>query len=280
MHQVAIIGAGETGGLLAHALARRNVAPDILLIDDHGRAAQGKALDIAQAAPVEGFASRVSGAADTAAAAGASVVALADPFGASALTGEPALLLLKRLRQFAPHALIVCVDASHRELIERGVRELRMDRARLIGSAPEALVAGVRALVAVETGNLPRDVSLTAIGVPPQHIVVPWEDATVGGFGLTRMINESDRRRLEARMTALWPPGPYALATAAAKAIDAVLKRSEALVACFVAPDDSSGRRLRTAALPVRLSDTGVTDVVLPELSVRERVQLDNAMSL
>jgi len=280
MRQVAIIGAGETGGLLAHALARRNVATEILLVDDHGRAAQGKALDIAQAGPVEGFASRVSGTADTAAVAGASVVALADPFGAPALTGEPALQVLKRLRQFAPHALIVCVDASHRELIERGVRELHMDRARLIGSAPEALVAGVRALVAVETGNLPRDVSLTAIGVPPQHIVVPWEDATVGGFGLTRMVNESDRRRLEARMAALWPPGPYALAAAAAKAIDAVLKRSEALVACFVAPDDSSGRRVRTAALPVRLSDSGVTDVVLPELSVRERVQLDNAMSL
>jgi malate dehydrogenase len=280
MHQVAIIGAGETGGLLAHALARRNVAPDVLLVDDNGRAAQGKALDIAQAGPVEGFAARVSGTADTAAAAGASVVALADPFGAPALAGESALLVLKRLRQFAPHALIVCVDASHRELIERGVRELHMDRARLIGTAPEALVAGVRALVAVETGNLARDVSLTAIGVPPQQIVVPWEDATVGGFGLTRMINETDRRRLEARMTALWPPGPYALAAAAAKAIDAVFKRSEGLLTCFVGPDDSSGRRVRTAALPVRLSNSGVTDVVLPELSVRERVALDNAMSL
>jgi malate/lactate dehydrogenase len=155
-----------------------------------------------------------------------------------------------------------------------------MDRSRLIGSAPEALVAGVRALVAVETGNLPRDVSLTAIGVPPHHIVVPWEDATIGGFGLTRVVSEPERRRLDLRMTALWPPGPYALATAAAKIIDAILNRSEALVACFVAPDDSSGRRMRTAALPVRLGDTGVIDVVLPELSVRERVQLDNAMLL
>jgi malate dehydrogenase len=280
MKQVAIIGAGETGGLLAHALARRNVAPDILLVDDHGRAAQGKALDIAQAAPVEGFASRVSGTADTTAVAGASIVVLADSFGAPAPAGEHALPLLKRLRQFAPHALIVCMEASQRELVERGVRELRIDRTRLIGSAPEALVAGVRALVAVETGNLPRDVALTAIGVPPQHIVVPWEDATIGGFGLTRMISEPDRRRIEARLTALWPPGPYALAAAAAKAVDAVLKRSEALVTCFVAPDDSSGRRLRTAALPVRLGDTGVIDVVLPEMSVRERVQLDNAMLL
>jgi malate dehydrogenase len=280
MHQVAIIGAGELGGLLAHALARRNVASDIVLIDDNGRAAQGKALDIAQAAPIEGFASRVSGTADPAMAAGASIVALADPFGAAALAGESALLMLKRLRQFAPRALIVCADASHRELVDRGVRELHLDRVRLIGSAPEALVAGVRALVAVETRNLPRDVILTAMGVPPHHIVVPWEDATIGGFGLTRMLSEPERRRLESRMTALWPPGPYALAAAAARTIDAVLRRSEALVTCFIAPDDSAGMRMRTAALPVRLGDTGVIEVVLPELSVRERVQLENAMLL
>jgi malate dehydrogenase len=280
MHQVAIIGAGEVGGLLAHALARRNVASDIVLIDDNERAAQGKALDIAQAAPIEGFASRVSGTADTAVAAGATIVALADPFGATALGGESALLVLKRLRQFAPRTLIVCADASHRELVERGVRELHMDRTRLIGSAPEALVAGARALVAIETGNLPRDVTLTAIGVPPHHIVVPWEDATIGGFGLTRVLSEPEKRRLDLRVTALWPPGPYALAAAAVKTIDAVLKRSEGLVVCFVAPDDSAGLRTRAAALPVRLGDTGVIEVVLPEMSVRERVQLDNAMLL
>jgi malate dehydrogenase len=280
MHQVAIVGAGEAGGLLAHALARRHIASDIVLIDDNGRAAQGKALDIAQAAPIEGFASRVSGTADSAVAAGATVVVLADPFGAATLPGEAALVALKRLRQFAPRALIVCADAAHRELIERGVRELHMDRTRLIGSAPEALVAGVRALVAAETGNLPRDVSLTVIGVPPHHIVVPWEDATIGGFGLTRLLSEPERRRLDSRVTALWPPGPYALAAAAAKTIDAILKRSEGLVTCFVAPDDSAGLRTRAAALPVRLGDAGVIEVVLPEMSVRERVQLDNAMLL
>jgi malate dehydrogenase len=101
MHQIAIIGAGEVGGLLAHALARRSVASAIFLIDDNARAAQGKALDIAQAAPVEGFVSRISGTADTAVAASATIVAIADPFGAAALAGEPALLLLKRIREFA-----------------------------------------------------------------------------------------------------------------------------------------------------------------------------------
>jgi malate dehydrogenase len=280
MHQVAIIGAGELGGLLAHALARRDVVADVLLIDDNGRVAQGKALDIAQAAPVEGFATRLSGTADIALAGGATIVAIADPFGAPALGGEGALLLLKRVRDFAPRALIVCADASHRDLVERGVRELHMPRARIIGSAPEALASGIRALVGVETGYSPRDISVTAIGVPPQHIVVPWEDATIGGFGLTRVLSEPDRRRLDTRVAALWPPGPYALAAAAAKTIDVVLNRPQRLVTCFVAADDGAGRRMRAAALPVRLGPGEIVDVVLPEMSVRERVQLDNAVQL
>jgi malate dehydrogenase len=280
MDQVAIVGGGELGGLLAHVLARRDIASDIRLIDDNGRAAEGKALDISQAAPVEGFASRLSGSADVSVAAGASVVAIADPFGAPEWQGEPAMLLLKRLRDFAPRALIVCAGASHCDLVERGARELHLSRTRLFGSAPEALAGGVRALTAIEANGAPSDISLSVLGIPPHHIVIPWEEATVGGFALARVLGEPARRRLEGRVAALWPPGPYALASAAARVIDAILGGSRRLVTCFVAPDDSAGRRARAAALPVRLGPTGVIEVMLPEMSVRERVRLENAMLL
>jgi malate dehydrogenase len=280
MDQVAIVGGGELGGLLAHVLARRNIASDIRLIDDNGRAAEGKALDIAQAAPVEGFASNVSGSADLSVVAGASVVAIADPFGAPEWPVDPAMLLLKRIRGFAPEALIVCAGASYCDLVGRGVGELHVTRTRLFGSAPEALVGGVRALAAIEANGAPNDVSLSVLGIPPHHIVIPWEDATLGGFALTRVLSEPVRRRLDARVAALWPPGPYALASAAAKVIGAMLGGSRRLVTCFVAPDDSSGTRARAGALPVRLGRTGMIEVVLPELSVRERVRLENAMML
>jgi malate dehydrogenase len=280
MDQVAIVGGGELGGLLAHVLARRHIASDIRLIDDNGRAAEGKALDIAQAAPIEGFASNVSGSADVSLVAGASIVAIADPFGAAEWPIDPAMLLLKRIHDFAPQALIVCAGASHCDLVGRGVRELHVSRTRLFGSAPEALAGGVRALAAIEANGAPSDVSLSVLGIPPHHLVIPWEDATVGGFALTRVLSEPVRRRLDGRVAALWPPGPYALAAAAAKIIDAILGGSRRLVTCFVAPDDSAGTRARAAALPVRLGRTGVIDVALPELSVRERVRLENATML
>jgi malate dehydrogenase len=280
MREVAVIGAGELGGATAHALARRDLARTVRIIDEHGRVAEGKALDIAQAAPVDGFATALSGATDLSHAAGADVVVVADAFGAGEWHGEEALALVKRLSQMAPGAIVVCAGALSAPLVDRCARELRMPRARVFGSAPEALAGGARALVALALDGSPRDVGLALLGLPPAHTVIPWQDATVGGFALTRMLDEPARRRIEAMVAALWPPGPVALAAATAKAIAAIDGRSRQLVSCFIAPDATDAGRLRTAALPVRLARAGVAEVVLPTLSVAERVALDNAMML
>src|SRR6476659_690264 len=141
MQQVAIIGAGELGGAAAHALARSNLVRSITLIDETRRVAAGKALDIAQAAAVERFATRLSGATDVSMAAGASIVIIADQVAGGEWHGEDGLVLLKRLSQTAAGAVIVCAGASQRELVDRGVAELKFSRTRLFGTAPESLAA-------------------------------------------------------------------------------------------------------------------------------------------
>jgi malate dehydrogenase len=280
MQNVAIIGAGELGGATAHALARSNLVRSITLIDETRRVAVGKALDIAQAGPVEPFATHVSGATDVSMAAGASIVILADRVTGGEWQGEDGLVLLKRLSQTASGAVILCAGPSQRELVDRGVRELRVARTRLFGSAPESLAAAVRALVALAVNGSPRDISLSVLGVPPAHTVIPWADATVAGFALTRLVDEPSRRRLGARVAALWPPGPYALAAAATAFVDAMAGRSRRVASCFVAPDFSTGVHTRTGAVPVRLGPAGIVDVVLPSLSAVEQVALDNALML
>jgi malate dehydrogenase len=280
MREVAIIGAGELGGAIAHGLARRDIVQSIRLVDVRGDVAAGKALDIAQAAPVEGFTTALSGATDVAVAAGASVIVLADRVGAGEWQGEEALQLVQRIAKSAPDAILVCAGASQRELVERGARELRMPRHRLLGSAPEALASAARAMVALAIDGSPRDIALSVLGVPPSHTVIAWTDATVAGFALTRLVDDPTRRRLHARIVALWPPGPQALAAAAVKALEAIADRGRRLVSAFVPPDTALGTRTRTAALPVRLGPSGIAEVVLPTLSSAERVALDNAMTL
>jgi malate dehydrogenase len=280
MQHIAIIGAGGLGGALAHALARSDLAAGIRLVDETGRVAEGKALDITQAAPIEGFATRLSGSADLATAGGAAVVIIADQAGGAEWHGGDGLLLLKRLTELASRSVILCAGASQRELIDGGVRELHIAPGRLFGTAPEALAAGARALVALALDGSTRDVALSVLGVPPSHIVIPWEEATSAGFPLTRLMDEPTRRRVGARIAALWPPGPYALASAATKAVEAMSGRTRAVLSCFIAPDDAEGRRTRTAALPARLSFSGIERIVLPTLSPVDRVALDNAMLL
>jgi malate dehydrogenase len=280
MHDVAILGAGELGGLVAHVLARRDAARAIRLIDESGQIAAGKALDIMQASPIEQFATSVSGGTDVSTVAAAAVVILADSVTGGEWCGEDGLMLLKRVAEMASRATVVCAGSSQRELIERGVRELHVSRSRLFGSAPEALAAAVRAIVALEANASPRDVGLSLAGVPPDHVVIPWEDVTIGGFAATRVLDEPGRRRVTARVAALWPPRPYALATAAAMVVEAVLGRSRRGATCFVGPDDSTGRRARAAALPVRLGGEGVIAIALPALNGRDRVALETAILL
>jgi malate dehydrogenase len=298
MREVAIVGAGELGGLVAYALARSNSAGVIRLIDDSGRIAEGKALDISQAGPVEGFATAVAGSTGLSAAAGADVVVIADRVGSpgsagspgtagspgnagnSVSQGEEALTLVRQLNAIAPRALLLCAGVSHRELVERSVLELRLPRARILGSASEAFVAAATAIIALEIDVSPRDVALSILGVPPDQIVIAWENAAVAGFALTGMMTEPIRRQLARRIAALWPVGPYALAAAACKVIEAVSGHSRRPVTCFVAPDDGAGVRTRAAALPVRLGPEGLVEVVMPRLSGVERVALDNAMML
>jgi malate dehydrogenase len=279
MMDVAILGAGELGGSLAYALARRELAHTIRLIDSNGRVAAGKALDIMQASPIEGFSATVTGTTEIAAAAGGTVIVVADRAGGE-WTEEDGFLVLKQLSQIAVQRTIVCAGAAATRLIERGVQELRYSRLRLFGSAPEALAASLRALVALETNGSVRDVTLAVLGVPPAQIVVPWDAASVAGEALATLLDEPSRRRIANRVARLWPPGPYALANASAQAIAGISGQSRRQVSCFVAPDHSSGTRARTVALPVHLGADGIEKIVIPELSGSARVALDNAMLL
>jgi malate dehydrogenase len=277
MFEVAIIGAGELGGELARQLARADCSRVIRLVDEKGSVAAGKALDIMQSAPILGFSSRVAGSATLTDALGARVVVLADRASGGEWAGDEGLALLRQLAADAGR-LILCAGAAQRDLVERGARELRIRRERLFGSAPEALASVARALVALETDRSVRDVSMTVLGVPPSHVVVPWESAAIGGLPASAIIDAPARRRLDQRVVQLWPPGPQSLAAAATKALLAIAGRSRETVACFVAPDDSGGRRARAAALPARLGAEGLVSADVPPLSTYERVALDSAM--
>lgn len=278
--RIAIVGAGELGGAIAHALARRNRVREILLVDSAGGVAAGKALDIQQAGPIDGFSARVRGATDVAVAIGSAALVLADQAGAPGdeWRGEAGLALIKRIHELDRGAVIVCAGAAARDVIETALAEAGMGRERLFGSAPGALVSAVRAIVALHLRRSPADVSLSVIGAPPGHLVVPWSEASVGGYSIARLLGPAELARIDSRLPSLWPPGPYALASAAARAAEAVAIGSRRVLHAFVGLDGEGGPRGRVAAMPVTIGPRGVDTIVAPTLSVHERVLFENAL--
>ncbi len=283
---VAILGASVLGGALAHKLAGRDRVDEIRLVDPNAKVAAGTALDIQQAGSIEGCRARVVSAGDVQAAAGAAVIVLAGFARPTALSedendqGEAECALLKQVAQLDSDAVLVCADASHRPLIERGVREMKIPRARVIGSAPGALASALRALVALEVGGSPSQVALAVLGAPPHHTVVSWSDATARGQALTQLLEPPRLTRLKARVPYLWPPGPYTLASAASRVCEAIAGGgSDRAFSCFVGLDRELGARHVVSALPVVLGPQGVTRILTPSLSVHERVELENALA-
>src|SRR5689334_1212825 len=133
MSFVAIIGAGSLGGTIAQTLAMRDCIREIRLIDAEERVAQGKALDIRQSSPIEGFTTIVSATGSIAAAAGAAAVVVADRASDSGeFAGEDGLAMLRRLIAVESASPIVCAGASQRELIVRSVTELGVVDSRIV----------------------------------------------------------------------------------------------------------------------------------------------------
>jgi malate dehydrogenase len=276
MSFIAVIGGGALGGALGHKLAARNRVDEVRLIDPEGRVAQGKALDILQSSPIEQFSTRVTAAESLAAAAGADAIVLADAAAGSAEhAGENGLALLRQLSRTIERVPIVLAGATQRELIGRGVSELHLSPSRLIGSAPFALESAVRALAALALDGSGVEISLRIVGVPPRSAVVAWEEATASGEPLTSRIPAHAIAGLNARLPGLWPPGPYALASAAARVAEAVAMGSRRRYSCFVSMD-AGPLRGAVVAMPVELGPGGVRRVIEPSLTRHERTVLEN----
>ena len=164
MHTVAILGAGDLGGALARTLAAGDAVSRIVLVDEARSVAAGKALDIRQTGPIESYDTAIEGTDDIHGASDAHIVVMADRHGQAALSQEAALALVDRVARMAPEAPLVFAGAGDYGLMTLALRELKLPTRRLIGSAPVAVTAAARALMAPALDSSPVDVTIPILG--------------------------------------------------------------------------------------------------------------------
>jgi malate dehydrogenase len=290
MTTVSILGAGELGGSVAHALARAERVGRVVLIDDGGTIAAGKALDIQQSGAIDGFHTRVEGTQDLTRVTGCTVCVVADTGRPAAeWQGESGFAMVGRLKGFVGEAPIVFAGAGQADLLLAAVREAGFRRERIVGSAPEALAAAARAIVALEAQCSPAEVALSVLGtpsclperlngVPSSGFIIPWSEASIAGHAVERVLSQVQLRRIDARVALLWPPGPQALGAAAARVVDAMVTSARRAPGVLTVLGGEFGVRNRVGVLPCLLGPGGITEVRPPALNARERVLLETAL--
>ena len=269
MPSFAVVGAGELGGAIAHVLAAEGTVSRVVLIDGTGSVAAGKALDIRQAGAISGSDVRLEASSDLMAVAGCAVIVVADQADAAKgeWHGDEGFALLTRLLRYGSGAPVVLAGTQQHDLLTRAVRELGTPRARIVGSAPEALASAVRAVIAAEVPCSPSEVGIGLVGRPGGW-VIPWSEATVGGYALERVLTQARLARLEARCAHLWPLGPYVLGVAAARMAQAMVVGSRSALHAFTL----------VGTMPVHVGPQGIVDIITPHLSARDRVGLDTIL--
>jgi malate dehydrogenase len=280
MSLIAVIGAGPLGGALAHTLAGRSRVAEVRLIDPEGGIADGKALDILQSSPIEPFSARVTAAASIAAAAGADAIVLADLVMEGEVAGEAGLAMLRGIAKLEATAPILFAGGAQRELMARGLEELRIPPRRVIGSAPLALESSVRAVTAALLDTSPADLSIGIVGVPPRDAVIGWAAATAFHQPIAASLAAHHMAAISSRLPALWPPSAYTLASAAARVAEALAGGSRRRYTCFAAVDVIDTGRNLIAAVPVEIEKGGIRKVIDPALSPHERTAFENGLGL
>jgi malate dehydrogenase len=280
MSTIAIVGAGPLGGALAQALAERDRVSEVRLIDPEGRIADGKSLDLLQSGPVEQFSTRLTSAQSYAAAAGADAIVLADPIAAGEIAGEAGLAIVRQIARLDGEAPLLFAGAGARSLMTLAIGELRIAPRRVLGSAPLALESSVRALTAALLDVSPADLSIGVAGVPPQHAVIGWDAATAFHQPIGAILPAHQMAAMSARVPALWPPAPYALASAAARVAEALAHGSRRRYTCFAAADVSEIGRNVVAAMPVEIRKGGIARTLTPALSRHERTAFENGLTV
>ena len=270
MSSVAILGAGPIGSAIAHRLAERARVSEVRLIDDAGSVAAGKALDIRQTGPIDGYDTLISGSSDVLAAAGADVIVFADSVGEGEWEGDKGLALVQRLVRAGAGGAFVFAGPKQTWLMESAAREARLPIDRIVGTAAAATPHIVSALLHVETGLTGASVSVT--GRPPSF-VVNWSAATLGGRLVTDFVPAHRLLAMSQSLSKLWPAGPQSIAAPTAAIVEGLISGTRAALPGAAITDGEFGSRGVAALLLLECGGKRITRQIVPTQSPQERTE-------
>lgn len=289
--RVAVVGAGQVGATTAHLLALKGLA-NVALIDVIDGLAQGKALDMMQSGPVEGFPGAVEGTTDLQALAGSRVIIITaglarkpgmsrdDLLAANANIVGP---IASRIAAAAPDAIIIVVTNPLDLMVALTLQRSAFPRHRVMGMAGVLDSARLRAFVAMRLGVPPADVQAMVLGSHGDLMVPVKSSITVRGKPVTAQLPAAELDQMVQRtkdggaeIVKLLKQGSafYAPASGAVEMAAAILKNTHAVLPVCAWLEGEYGLRDVCIGVPAQLGTAGIEKVVEMPLTEEERQAL------
>ncbi len=299
-NKIALVGAGQIGGTLA-LLAGLKELGDVVLIDIAEGIPQGKALDIAEAAPVEGFDANFSGSTDFAALAGADVVIVT-----AGVPRKPGMTrddliginvkvmanVAEALKKNAPNAFVICVTNPLDVMVWVLQVLSGLPTNKVVGMAGVLDSARFRHFLADEFKVSVDDVTAFVLGGHGDTMVPSVRYSTVAGIPLPDLIKMgwTTQERLDkivqrtrdggAEIVNLLKTGSafYAPAMSAIEMAACYLRDKRRVLPCAAWLTGQYGVKNLYVGVPVIIGKNGVEKVVEIKLDATEQAGFDKSV--
>jgi malate dehydrogenase len=290
-NRVTVVGAGNVGASAAQGIVERHLA-DIVLIDVVDGIPEGKALDLWESAPVEGFDGRLTGTKDYADTAGSDVVVIT-----AGLARKPGMsrddLLFKnheivkgvteRIAHHSPQAILIVVTNPLDAMAQTALRVSSFPRERVLGMAGVLDSARFRSFIAQELNVSVQNVQSMVLGGHGDTMVPLPRFTTVAGIPLPELMSAPAIDRLiertrngGAEIVAYLKTGSayYAPASAIVEMVDAILQDRKKILPCAAYLEGEYGIRGLFVGVPVKVGRKGVEGILEIKLNESERQAL------
>jgi malate dehydrogenase len=299
--KIALIGAGQIGGTLA-LLAGQKELGDVVLFDIAEGIPQGKALDLAQLTPVEGFDAKYSGTQSYEAIEGADVVIVTAGVPRKPGMSRDDLLSINLkvmeqagagIKKYAPNAFVICITNPLDAMVWAIQKACGLPKNKVVGMAGVLDSSRFRYFLADEFHVSVEDVSAFVLGGHGDTMVPLVRYSTVAGIPLPDLIKMgwSTQDRIDAIVQRTRDGGAeivnllktgsafYAPAASAIAMAESYLKDKKRVLPCAAWLNGEYGVKGLYVGAPVVIGAKGVERIVEIELDRHERAMLDKSVA-
>jgi len=294
--KIALIGAGNIGGTLAHLAAQKELG-DVVLFDIAEGLPQGKALDLSQCGPVQGFDAKVTGSNDYADIAGADVIIVTAGVARKPGMSRDDLLGInlkvmksvgEGIKTHAPDAFVICIT-NPLDAMVWALREFSgLPHQKVVGMAGVLDSARFATFLAWEFDTSVRDVNAFVLGGHGDTMVPVLSYSTVSGIPVTDLITQgrSTKEKIDAivdrtrkgggEIVALLKTGSayYAPAASAISMAEAYLGDQRRILPCAAHLTGQYGVDGLYVGVPAIIGAAGIEEVVEVDLNDEEKSNL------